>query len=486
MRFMIRQIQAGAKLADEVALGALEAAVPRAVVEAVIEELAVAEQRRRKLPAQLTMLLSVAMNLWPNLPLEEVLRQLLKGLRLVWPEPDLVSAGKSAVCQARYRLGAAPVVELFRRVCKPMATEKTKGAFRFGLRLMAIDATSEDVPDTPDNARFFGRPGTGRGEGAFPQVKGVYLSECGTHAVIDAGLCPCRSGEGRLARRLLRSVTQGMLVMWDCGLHSFDMATHCLATGAQFLNRVSLALKPEPLVVFEDGSFLAYIQPGEGKRRRSGERLLVRVIDYTWSDPALAGFGQRRRLITSLLDPEQYPALELVCVYHERWEIELAIDEMDTHQRPARRPLRSKKPVGVIQELYGLLIAHYVVRHAMHQAALRADIDPDRLSFVNAVRLIRDAIPEFQMLACQSHQALYERLLDDIARHRLAERDGRINPRVVKRKMSNFRLKRAQHKHWPQPSVPFSQALRLIAPEQLTQLEPVTLSLALTAKPYKP
>jgi len=165
---------------------------------------------------------------------------------------------------------------------------------------------------------------------------------------------------------------------------------------------------------------------------------------------------------TTLFDPRLYPALDLACAYHERWEVELVIDEMDTHQRLAGRPLRSLKPVGVIQELYGLLIAHYAIRVLMHEAAVQAGVDPDRLSFVHALRVIRDAIPEFQMTTPDQHPQLFSRLLADIATGRLPERRLRSNPRVVKRKMSNFHLKRSEHYHWPQPTRPFRQAVALI------------------------
>ena len=207
---------------------------------------------------------------------------------------------------------------------------------------------------------------------------------------------------------------------------------------------------------------LAYIYPAEYQRRQSGERLLVRVIAYTFTDPALPGYGERHRLITSVLEAEHAPALALICAYHERWEIEVAIDEIDTHQRLVRHPLRSQKPVGVIQALYGLLIAHYAVRRVMHEAAMRAGIDPDRLSFINAVRLVCDAIPEFQMGAPEQQPQLYERLVRDMARYQLPERDHRNHPRVVKRNMSNFHLKRAEHRQWPQPSKTFRAAVALV------------------------
>jgi len=207
---------------------------------------------------------------------------------------------------------------------------------------------------------------------------------------------------------------------------------------------------------------LAHLRPSDYQRRKQGERLLVRIIEYTLSDPALPGYGETHRLVTTLFEPETYPALDLACAYHERWEIEMAIDEVDTHQRFVGRPLRSLEPVGVIQELYDLLIAHYAVRFLMHEAARQADLDPDRLSFVHALRVIADAIPEFQMVTLDQLEQLYIRHLQDIAEGRIPERRQRSNPRVVKRKMSNLRLRRPEHQHWPQPTLPFRQLVALI------------------------
>ena len=461
MRFMIRQISQQAKLTDEVLGAAMETVIPQASIEAVVEEMGVRERRQRKLPARVTMALIVAMNLFTYLPLHLVLGKLLWGLRLVWHDPDLLTANKSAICQARYRLGARPMVELFHRVCKPMATETTPGAFLFGLSLMAIDGTTEDIPDTPQNAKVFGRHTAGeRGDGAFPQVKAVYLVECGTHAIVDAGFWPCHTSD-HAGRRLLRSVSEGMLLLWDTGLHSFEMASKTRERQAHFLSRVPSFVKLQPIRCLPDGSYLATLRPDRKSPRRH-EQLLVRVIEYTITDPARVGYGERHRLMTSLLDSEQCPALEMVCAYHERWEIELTIDEADTHQRLSQHPLRSQRPVAVIQEFYGLLLAHYVVRSIMHDAAIEANIDPDRLSFRNALEIIRDAIPQFQLVDSSQHPLLYQRLLRDIARHRLPERANRINPRVIKRKVLKFPKKRKHHLSWPQPSTPFRCAVAML------------------------
>ena len=463
MGFKLRTIAEDTKFSDAVKLNALEQAIPQAVVEAVITDLGAAEQRTRKLPAVVTLLLCIAMGLFTNMALEQVLIKMVKGLRYIWPgDEDYQTANKSAICQARYRLGAQPVVEVFHRVCTPLATGSTPGAFLFGLRLMSIDGTREDVPDTPANAAFFGRSHGGRGDGAFPQMQAVYLCESGTHALCDAGFWPCQTGERTGGLRMLRSVTEGMLVMWDRGFHSFDMALKTRQRGAHFLGRLPAYVKPRLLEVLPDGSYLAYIYPSDPQRKKRGEHLLVRIIEYTIDDPHRPGHGKRHRLITSLLEPDRYPAHTLACEYHQRWEIEITIDELDTHQRLPNLPLRSQKPAGVIQEAYGLLIAHYAVRSVMHEAAVQHGLDPDRLSFINAVRIIREAIPEFQMTTPEQLPRLYRRLLNDVARHRLPERENRSNPRVIKRKMSKFKLKRPQHLHWPQPTKPFREAVVIL------------------------
>jgi hypothetical protein len=463
MGFSLRTITGSIKFPEAVRLNALEQVVPQATVEAVVAELDVEEQRTRKLPAGVTLLLCIAMGLFTNMALEQVLKKMVKGLRYIWPGDEAYeTANKSAICQARYRLGAQPVVELFHRVCKPMATEQTPGAFLFGLRLMAIDGDIEDVPDTSANAVFFGRHHGGRGAGAFPQLQAVYLCESGTHAICDAGFWPCHTSERVGGLRILRSVGSGMLVMWDCGFHSFDMAYHTRWREAHFLGRLPAHVKPKFVMALPDGSYLAYVYPSDYQRKKRGEHLLVRVIEYTIDDPDRPGHGEHHRLVTSLLNPDLYPAHTLACEYHQRWEVEITIDEVQTHQRLPNIPLRSQKPAGVIQEAYGLLIAHYAVRSIMHQAALQAGLDPDRLSFTNALLIIRDAVSEFQMTVPEQLPHLYLRLLKDIARHRLPERENRSNPRVVKRKMSKFKLKRSQHFSWPQPSKSFPEAVVIL------------------------
>jgi len=261
---------------------------------------------------------------------------------------------------------------------------------------------------------------------------------------------------------MLRSVEAGMLVMWDRGFHSFDRTQNTRQKGAHFLGRVPDHVQFEPLAFLPDESYLALLRPSDYHRRKAGEHRLVRLIEYTIDDPNLPGYGQRHRLMTSLLDHKAAPALDLARADHERGEIELAVDEIDTHQRLAAQPLRSKKPVGVIQELYGLLIAHYAVRKVMWDAATQGGLDPDRMSFINALELVCDAVPEFQMTDPHEHHRLYQRLLQDIRRFQLPERDNRWNPRVVKRKMSKFPLKRPESYHPVRLKKPFNERVVLL------------------------
>ena len=471
MGFTIREIDAECKFSQSLTVTALERALPQQAIQAALAYHGLTTVRERKLTLLLTVWLVVALHLYPTVSIAGLWRKLARGVRFLWPDPAIALPADSALAYRRAQLGARPVVTLFQQVGQPIATPQTRGAFRFGLRLMAIDGTSADVPDTPANAAHFGRHASARGASAFPQLQGVYLVECDTHCIVDAGFWPCHTSERVGGFRVLRSVQRGMLVMWDRGFHDFAMVRATRRRGTHVLSRLPAHVKPHGLRVLPDGSVLAALLPAEDARRRRGERLLVRVITYTISDPTLPGYGEAHRVITTLLNPRLAPAHAVACAYHERWEVELVIDEIDTHQRLVGRTLRSLTPVGVIQELYGVLLAHYAVRVLMHDAALQAAMDPDRLSFVHALEVVRDAVPEFQMVVEEQQAALYARLLHDIAAKRLPERRGRSNARVVKRKMSNFKLKRAEHYRSPKRQGTFADAVE-VQPPPVLELPP--------------
>ena len=461
MALMIRQIAPTDTLGSHLALETLARVLPPATIAGVLEECGAVEQRTRKLPAMVTLLFCVTMNLYTADCLAQVFQRLVAGLRWLWPQPDALTISKGALCQARYRLGARPLALLFQRSCRPLATPATPGAFLFGLRLLAVDGTTLDVPDTPANLRAFGRQETPRGQCAWPRVQLVGLSECGTHAIIDAGVWPWDADERAAGRRLLRSVGRGTLLLWDRAFHSCTMIRATRATGAHFLGRLPATVKPLLLRPLADGTQLVALRPSAYRERRCGALVIVRLLRYTLDDPPRPGHGTEHRLVTSLLNPRVAPAEELIIAYHNRWECELAADELKTHQRPPT-PLRSKKPVGVIQEIYGLLLAHYVVRAVMVDAAATVDLAPARLSFLTTLRLIRAALPDFQRAAPDEHPRLYRQLLADVATARLPARDNRSNPRVVKQKMANFQVKGPQHQHWPHPTKPFRAAIVLL------------------------
>ncbi len=461
MGYRIRQFEPETKFNELISIQTITRVVPMETIQEVLQECGVQGQRERRLPGWLTVLFCIGMSLLSELSMKGVMEDLMRGARLLAEDDECEAPSAGAYSQARARLGAKAMERLFKSVCRPLATSDTPGAFAYGLRLVALDGSIDELPDTPANSAYFGRSGSTRGESAFPQVQCVYLCECGTHVIFDAAFWPYAVSERRGGFRLLRSVSADMLVLWDRGFHDYDMFCDVRSRGAHILSRLPAHAKPELVEVLPDGTYLAYIRPSQSKRRKN-ERLLVRIIDYTIDDPTRPGHAQRHRLVTTLLDPTLYGALDLIVLFHERWEVEVTLDEIKVHQRLLPRPLRSLNPVGVIQELYAVLLAHFVIRSIMHEAALSAHLDPDRLSFVGAIQLIRASIPEFQMVDPHEHERLYQRLLRDIVRHTLPPRRDRANPRAVKRKMSNFKLKRPEHRALPQPSLPFREVVVLL------------------------
>jgi hypothetical protein len=301
-------------------------------------------------------------------------------------------ANKAAVSHARSRLGPEPVEALFRRVAVPLAGPGTPGCFLAGLRMVAIDGLCLDLADTIANDGFFGRPGVARGErSAFPQARVVAVAECGSHAIFDAAVCPYTVSENAAAAELLDRLTPGMLCFADRGFYSFAAWACAAATGAQLCWRVKDELRLDPVEHLPDGSFLSQVFDSRADRARRRPRV-VRVIQYTLDD-GRAPVG-RYRLITTILDPGAAPAQDLAAAYSQRWEIETAFDELKTHQRGPRAVLRSGTPALVLQEIWGHLCCHHAIRVLMFDAAATAGHDPDRISFVAALRVARRSIAQ--------------------------------------------------------------------------------------------
>jgi hypothetical protein len=347
-----------------------------------------ASQRERDLPAHVVVYYAIALALYMQSSYREVLRCLLEGVQwLLDPGVRLKVAGNSGISQARTRLGWEVMRQLHDELVKPIAVASTKGAWYRGLRLVSIDGSTLEVADELANDQAFGRPGASRGTSAFPQLRFVSLVENGTHVLFGTQLGAYASGEITLAKAVLSALRKGMLCLADRNFFGFQLWVQARSTGADLLWRIKTNLRLPREQPLADGSYLSRIYPSERDRRHQRNALSVRVIEYR-----LQGVSEAEpiyRLLTSLLDPEAAPASELAALYHQRWEIETALAELKTHLRGAKIVLRSKTPDLVRQEFYGLMMAHFAVRGLMHEAALKADIDPDELSFLHAVRVVR-------------------------------------------------------------------------------------------------
>jgi len=276
---------------------------------------------------------------------------------------------------------------------QPVATRATKGAWYRAWRLVSLDGSSLDVADTAENGVAFGYPGSSRGESAFPQLRFVALMENGTHVLFGAKLGRYADGETTLAHGVLPVFRPGMLCLADRYFFGYALWQAAAATGADLLWRVKGNLRLPRVAVLADGSFLSVVYPSEKDRRHATNGIQVRVVEYRLE--GVAGAEPLYRLVTTILDPALAPAADLAALYHERWEVEGALAELKTQLRGARAVLHGKTPDLVRQEFWGLLLAHFAVRGLMHEAALRADEDPDRLSFLHAVRVVRRKLPLF-------------------------------------------------------------------------------------------
>jgi hypothetical protein len=390
----VASLPAGSRITDYISLGVLAKTFPLDKVHAVVAAAGKANQRQRDLPAHVVVYYVIALTLYMQVSYREVLRCLLEGVKwLLGPEWEVKVAGKSGISQARTRLGWEPLKQLHDAVVAPIAVKRTKGAWYRQWRTVSVDGSTLDVADNEDNEKAFGRPAASRGTSAYPQVRFVSLVENGTHVLFGTQMGGYEDGEITLAHKVLLSLQAGMLCLADRNFFGFDLWKKALATGADLLWRVKKNLRLPCEKRLSDGSYLSTIYASDKDRRHGANGIRVRVIEYTLE--GIAGAEPIYRLVTSILDPNEAPAEELAALYHDRWEIETALDELKTHLRGSKIILRSKTPDLVRQEFYGLMMTHFAIRGLMHEAALQDREDPDRLSFLHTVRVVRRKLPTF-------------------------------------------------------------------------------------------
>jgi hypothetical protein len=442
-------------------LAGLEQVITPDVVRQCLCETGRDGQRNCELNHEVMMWIVLAMGMFTEVPI----RQVFKCSR--FSRTGEATPSRFALCHGRKRLGIAPVRRLHHHVVRPVAQSCSRGAFYHGYRLMGIDSTVYDLSDTEANEAAFGRPSGGhRGPGAFPQLRKVSLVELGTHVETAFVLKPCRRNETVAVPALLKRLPADALLLTDRGFFSYSLWKNSLSRGIQLLGRVPQNSILAPLETFSDGSFVAKIYPSWQARRHDQQGIVVRAIRYTLDEPQRTGHGEKHVLITSFLDADSHPAEELILLYHQRWEQESVFDEQKTHHDPQRahKPaqLRSQTPAGVVQEMYAMSLGHFVVRSWMHQAARTEDVDPDRLSFTGCFQVLRCRLPECDGSTVATLRTWYEALLWEMSNERCDPKRNRINPRVIKRKMSNWPKKRPQHRRPPPPTKTFRQSIVML------------------------
>lgn len=375
---------------DLISVGLLAVFCPASRIDAILQETGRLEQRTRLLPSRLVVYYVLAMALYSREGYREVYRLLVEGLRAMDPTLPITVPRKSAFSKARERVGSAPLRRLFETTAVPMALPGSKGGFYRDWHLVSLDGSTMEVPDTTANDEYFGRAGVSRGErSAYPRLRWVALGEIGSRAIIALQAGRYADSEIRLVRRLLQQLSPGMLCLCDRFYYGFELWEEARETGADLLWRIKKNLVFPAEKKFSDGSYLSRAFPSSRRLRKGHPGIVVRVVDYRIEDAGRPDAEPLYRLVTTILDPKKAPARELAALYAERWQIEISIKEVKVSQGRPNRVLRSKKPDGVLQELYGFLIIHYAIRSLIYQASLKEDIDPDRLSYSGAMRSVR-------------------------------------------------------------------------------------------------
>ena len=390
----IADLPGGTRITDYISLGVVAKTFPTTLVVSALNHTGKTSIRQRDLPAHVVVYYVIALALYMQSSYREVLRCLLEGIKwLLGPDATVKVTGKSGISQARTRLGWEPLRQLHDDVVQPISVAATKGAWYKSWRLVSIDGSTLDTADEKGNEEAFGRPSSSRGSSAFPQLRFVSLVENGTHVLFGTRMAGYNVGEITLAKEVLPALRQGMLCLADRNFYGFELWQQARGTGADLLWRIKANLNLPCEKRLPDGSYLSRVYASQKDQRHQEHGIVVRVIEYRLE--GVEGAEPLYRLLTTILDHERTPATELAALYHERWEIETALDELKTHLRGSKIVLRSKTPDLVRQEFYGLMLAHFAIRGLMHEAALTVTEDPDRLSFLHAVRVVRRKMASF-------------------------------------------------------------------------------------------
>jgi hypothetical protein len=393
----------GARLSDYLSASLLARVVPADDIHAVLNAHGCNSQRTRSFPAVAGVYYCMALSLYPEAAYEEVFAVVAQGLAWSAGAPQPARVAKSSISALRSRIGAQPLADLIERCCKPLAQIGCHPqAFYNGLRVVAMDGSNFELPDEPDNVEQFGYSGSRTGHAGYPQAQCAVLVECATHAILTANIDAYRASEWEVCQPLLKHMDNSMLCLADRGFNGYEYWRQAQATGAQLLWRCANNRQLPVKAVLADGSFLSEMHPP--KRSNSAPSdvpsqestglapITVRVIEYAM--PRLPNGEPRYRLLTTLLDAQAAPALELAALYHERWQVEAVFDELKTHRLHSRRVLRSKKAALVRQEFYGWVLAHYSVRWLLHQSVATGRIPHERQSFTAHLQLLRRTLPQ--------------------------------------------------------------------------------------------
>lgn len=378
----------GARLSDYLAVNCIERVVPLATVKDILRQYDKETLRRRKLPREFLVYYVIALSFFSGVNINSVLECLEESLCLDDAQGVDLSTCQSAISQARERLGFEVMRELFQRICKPMATKETLGAWYRDWRLVAIDGSDFDLADEADIRNEFPKHSNGV-EYPYPQLKFVALLELGTRSIFAAAQGNDKSSEKELAMQLFPALTQEMLLIGDRYYMGFDMFEKATASGAAVLFRASRLFHFRSKERLSDGSYLAEIQPGHGLKR-SDKKMLVRVIEFKVKEKT-SGSEVAIRLVTNILSPDKAPAVELAHLYCRRWGIETGFREIKGSLKLKDANLRSKRADLVKQEFWSYLLAHYITRYMMHQAALKRQISPEDISFTHSIQIIKQA-----------------------------------------------------------------------------------------------